>query len=460
MEIQKLKLIIFDLDGVLIESKDIHFHALNKALPDEFKISYEDHLANYDGLPTRKKLQMLSKRKGLSENKHSNIANLKQANTVDVLKEHIKPNQIFKDMMHELKHKGYKIACASNAVRSTVKQSLIQLGIIDFFDFYISNEDVRFPKPHFEMYFKCMMECNAAPKETLVIEDSHIGRQGVLNAGCHLLAIDSPKSLNLNFVDKKLKELETNTKIKVPWINKKMNVLIPMAGGGSRFAQAGYTFPKPLIEVGNKPMIQVVVENLNIEANYIFIVQEEHYKKYNLQTVLSLIKPDCKIIQTDGLTEGAACTTLLAKELINNDDPLIIANSDQFVEWDSNEVIYSFSSDEIGGGILSFKSTHPKWSFAKLDENGWVSEVAEKNPISDNATVGVYYWSKGSDYVSSAETMIKKNIRHNNEFYVCPTYNQFIENGGKVKIRQIESMWGLGTPEDLNNFLSNFKGQY
>ena len=203
-----------------------------------------------------------------------------------------------------------------------------------------------------------------------------------------------------------------------------MNVLIPMAGRGSRFTSLGYTFPKPLIEIKGKPMIQIVVENLNIRANFIFIVQKEHYIKYNLNYLLPLISPGCDIIQVDGVTEGAACTTLLAKEYINNDYPLLMANSDQFIEWDSNETLYAFENDEIDGGIVTFSSTHPKWSYAKLGENGLVCEVAEKKPISKQATVGVYYWRKGSDYVKYAEQMIEKNIRVNNEFYVCPVFNE------------------------------------
>jgi dTDP-glucose pyrophosphorylase len=147
----------------------------------------------------------------------------------------------------------------------------------------------------------------------------------------------------------------------------------------------------------------------------------------------------------------------LARDLINNDEPLLTVNSDQFVEWNSNEVLYSWSADSIDGGILTFKGTHPKWSFAKLDDNGFVSEVAEKNPISDNATVGIYYWKKGSDYVKYAEQMIDKNVRTNNEFYVCPVFNEAIQDGKKIKIKEIKKMWGLGTPEDLNYFLQNYK---
>jgi dTDP-glucose pyrophosphorylase len=197
--------------------------------------------------------------------------------------------------------------------------------------------------------------------------------------------------------------------------------------------------------------------NPYIEANYIFLVQKEHYETYNLKYLLNLIAPGCKIVQVDGLTDGAACTTLLAKELIDNDAPLVMANSDQFVEWNSNECLYAFSADSIDGGILTFKATHPKWSYAKLDETGFVSEVAEKKVISDEATVGIYYWRHGSDYVKYAEQMISKNIRTNGEFYTCPVFNEAIADGKKVRVKTIDKMWGIGTPEDLNYFLDNHK---
>jgi dTDP-glucose pyrophosphorylase len=240
------------------------------------------------------------------------------------------------------------------------------------------------------------------------------------------------------------------------WKDSKLNVLIPMAGAGSRFEQAGYTFPKPLIEVKGKPMIQVVVENLNLDANYIYVVQKAHREKYNLDTLLNLITPGCKIVETQGVTQGAACTALLAKEFIDSDAPLFFANSDQFVEWDSNEFMYKMQETDADGGIVSFTATHPKWSFAKVDDNGLVTEVAEKNPISDIATVGYYYWKKGSDFVKYAEQMIKKDIRVNNEFYVCPVFNEAILDCKQIRTFNTEGMWGLGTPEDLNYYLENY----
>tara|TARA_B110000027_G_scaffold113221_1_gene122206 strand:+ start:1990 stop:2712 length:723 start_codon:yes stop_codon:yes gene_type:complete len=238
---------------------------------------------------------------------------------------------------------------------------------------------------------------------------------------------------------------------------KNMNIVIPMAGLGSRFQTAGYTFPKPLIEVWGEPMISVVVKNLNLQGQYIFLVQKEHYKKYNLEKLLSMIAPGCKIIQIDGITEGAACTVLKSKEIIDNEQPLLIANSDQFIKWNSFETISKFNNKDSDGGILSFTSIHPKHSFARIGDNGLVAEVAEKNPISNNATVGIYHWKNGSNFVKYAEQMIKKNIRTNNEFYICPVYNEAIKDGKKIKISPVDEMWGMGTPEELNNFLTHYK---
>jgi dTDP-glucose pyrophosphorylase len=232
-----------------------------------------------------------------------------------------------------------------------------------------------------------------------------------------------------------------------------MNILIPMAGNGSRFSQAGYTLPKPLIDVQGKPMIQVVVDCMNLDANYIFIVQKEHREKYDLDFVLNSITKNCQIVETDGVTEGAACTALLAKEYINNDEQLIISNSDHFIDWDSAQFLEKMQTENLDGGILTFEANHPKWSYVKTDSDGFINQVAEKEVISNHATAGIYYWKHGKCFVECAEQMISKNIRVNNEFYVCPVFNQAIECGSKIKTFDVNKMWGLGTPEDLRYFL-------
>lgn len=453
---ERIKLVIFDLDGVLVEAKNIHYDALNEALGKKYAISWNEHLSTYDGLKTNQKLNMLSNKKGLPTELHSNIWAEKQKLTLQKLKE-LKPSKHLQLLMSRLYEEGYKIAVCSNSIRKTVLTVLSKLGIMEFMDLIISNEDVKNSKPHPEMYWKAISMMGCLPEETLIIEDSPYGLLAAARSKSYILRVKNPQEVNYKNVFKKLKEIEMGEKINSPaWRDETLNVLIPMAGAGSRFEKAGYTFPKPLIDVRNKPMIQVVVENLNIKANYIYIVQKTHREKYNLDTLLNLITPNCKIIEVNGLTEGAACTALLAKEHINNNKPLFFANSDQFVEWDSNEFMYKMNETNADGGIVSFEATHPKWSFAKINKQGLVTEVAEKNPISNIATVGFYWWKKGSDFVKYAEEMIQKDIRVNNEFYVCPVFNQAIKDGKEIRTFNIDKMWGLGTPEDLKNYLENY----
>lgn len=453
----EIKFIIFDLDGVLLEAKEIHYESLNKALGEKYSITWDEHLSKYDGLKTSQKLEMLTVDKGLPKEMYDKIWNNKQKLTLESLSNLEKDNQLI-SCIKSLVNDGYKIAICSNSIRKTVLTVLAKLGIIEFMDLILSNEDVKNSKPHPEMYWNAISMMSFLPEQTLIIEDSPYGLLAASRSRSNVLRVVSPSEVTYSNIIKRINEIKKINKIMIPkWRNERLNILIPMAGAGSRFEKAGYTFPKPLIEINGKPMIQVVVDNLNIDANYIYVVQKSHREKYNLDTMLNLITPGCKIIEVDGITEGAACTALLSKEFINNDNPLFFANSDQFVEWDSNEFMYKMQESNCDGGIVSFRATHPKWSFAKVDELGFVSEVAEKNPISDIATVGYYYWKRGSDFVKYAEEMINKDIRVNNEFYVCPVFNQAIEDGKKIRTFDTSGMWGLGTPEDLDYYLKNYK---
>jgi HAD superfamily hydrolase (TIGR01509 family) len=452
-----IKFIIFDLDGVLVDAKEIHYDALNEALGEKYMIAWDEHLSRYDGLKTSQKLKMLTEDKGLPVNLYDKVWTEKQKLTIDKLKNLTQSLQLI-ECMDALTNDGYKIAVCSNSIRKTVLTVLSKLGIIEYIDLIISNEDVKNSKPHPEMYWNAISMMSFLPEQTLIVEDSPYGLLAASRSKSHILRVKSPVDVTYSNIVKKIKEIKMGNIETIPkWKNEKLNILIPMAGAGSRFELAGYTFPKPLIEVKGKPMIQVVVDNLNIDANYIYVVQKSHRSKYNLDTLLNLITPNCKIVEVDGITEGAACTALLAKDLIDNENPLFFANSDQFVEWDSNEFMYKMQESNCDGGIVTFKATHPKWSFAKIDDNGFVTEVAEKNPISDNATVGYYYWKHGSDFIKYAEQMIDKNIRVNNEFYVCPVFNEAILDEMKIRTFETDGMWGLGTPEDLKYYLENYK---
>lgn len=455
-----IKLIIFDLDGVLVDARELHYEAFNRALAkvdSKYVINRDEHLSTYDGLPTKKKLEMLTKNKGLPKGLYDQIWQGKQEMTRKIINEEMSYDERMRSILQQLVFDGYRICVASNSIRESVKMMLLRKGFMEYIDFFYSNQDVVNPKPNVEMYLQCMIKAGVSPKECVIVEDSHIGRKAAIESGAFLCGVTDAQDVSYEKIINTIQAADQTTVIRPKWQGGKMNVLIPMAGAGSRFEKAGYTFPKPLIDVHGKPMIQLVVENLNIDARHIFLVQKEHYDKYNLKHMLNLVSPNCEIIQVDGLTEGAACTTLLAKDLINNDEQLLIANSDQVMEWDSNNFMYSMTADGIDGGILTFYNKHPKWSYAKLGNDGFVCEVAEKVPISEYASCGVYWWLKGADYVKYAEQMIEKDIRINGEFYVMPIYNEAIQDNKRIKIYQVDGMFGLGDPESLEYFIRKEK---
>jgi len=443
-----IKLIIFDLDGILVNTKDIHFEALNKALMDfnEHSIAYTEHINRFDGKPTREKLCLL----GINDSKHDKINSKKQIYTAQLLKTSIHSDILLIDIFRKLKQENYLLHIASNSIRDTVEIVLNNLGIKNTVDFFISNEDVKLTKPHPEMYLRCMLQASVGPRETLIIEDSYVGRQGAFNSGAFLSCIKNKNEVTYNMIKK---DIEKSEGIKPAWKSNNLNIVIPMAGAGSRFQKAGYTFPKPLIDIQGKSMIQLVVSNLNIEAHYIYIVRKEHYDTYSLKPMLELMTPGCDIITIDKLTEGATCTVLLAKNIIDSNHSLLIANSDQYVEWNSSHFMYTAQNGNIDGFVPVFENSHPKWSYARTDMDDFIIEIREKQVVSNKATCGIYYWKNGSDFVKYAEQMISRNIRVNNEFYVAPVYNEAIGDGKKFKTYNVEKMLGLGTPEDLEFFL-------
>lgn len=240
-----------------------------------------------------------------------------------------------------------------------------------------------------------------------------------------------------------------------------LNIVIPMAGRGSRFANAGYEMPKPLLDVNGRPMIEVVTNNIrpSQDHRFLYLCLEEHIKKYDLEHLLSSISPNSVIIPVNKVTQGAACTVLLAVDYINNSDELMIANSDQYVDIDINK--YLTARGDKDGIIMTMSADDPKWSFIKYNDEGHVTKVKEKEVISNEATVGIYNFKNGSDFVKYAHLMMERDIRTNGEFYVAPVYNLMIEDGkiiGYYNIGSIDhGMYGLGTPDDLENFLLSFR---
>jgi HAD superfamily hydrolase (TIGR01509 family) len=461
-----IKAIFFDLDGVLFDGRTFH-RDLFLTTVKRFGITEVDevyHEKYLDGLSTLQKTDILIKEGLLPQRNKMDFFDIKQNLTETALSGEPNPNMSLISTLQSLKEKGYKLVCVSNSISQTVKRALYVTGILHFFSALYSNEDCKNPKPSPEPYYNAFQKEGLLPSEVLILEDSQYGRTSAYASGAHVLPIVDPMDVTLEKILGALKNEEKTRKI---------HVVVPMAGLGSRFRQAGYTIPKPFIPVFDKPMIQWVIDNMKIHEEvygnitvkspwalqFHFIVQQAHLDAYNFDELCASCGIDYTITPILEVTDGAACSVLLAKKYIDNNEPLVTVNSDQFLEWDQNEFYRALCNDGYDGCISVFEQNNAddaKWSYSKLDSAGIVSEVAEKKYISKWATTGVYGWARGSDYVKYAEQMISKNIRVNNEFYVCPVYNEAISNGGRFRSLPCKKIWGLGVPEDLENFLRHY----
>jgi HAD superfamily hydrolase (TIGR01509 family) len=444
-----MKACIFDLDGVLVDTCNLHYIALNQAIAEvvgsDFVISQKDHETKFNGLSTRMKLEKLP----LTQEQREAVYTRKQMLTMEAFSTLLPSNRL-QETLAGLRTRGYVLGCASNCIRSTVHMVLMRIGIHSLFDVILSNEDIANPKPSSEIYTLAMEKLGVTHSDTLIFEDSYVGLRAAVSSGANVHWVAHPNVLTLEYC--------LSAK---PNLTKHVNVVIPMAGNGSRFASVGYKDPKPLIPVFGKPMISWVVDNLGLDASYTFITRKE----FGAEDYLKTLVPNCNIVTIDRVTEGAACTVLLAKEYVDNQNPLLIINSDQYIEFEECDTAFKFvfdflynpSEQKFAGKISTFDGGgHPKWSYAKTNEDGVVTEVREKDPFSPHATTGLYLWRCGHDFVRYANEMIAKNIRVNNEFYVVPVFNEAIQDGKLLEICNCKRMWGIGTPEDLNFFLANF----
>lgn len=445
------KLFIFDLDGVLLDSCNIHFRSFQQALFDITgrTLSKEEHDSQFNGLSTRVKLTKLQ-----IYNETADAVFLRKQCLTEKYFETISVSERLQDMIRGVKSRGIMVMCASNCIRKTVEIVLKKLGIYEMMDAVFSNEDVLSPKPSPDIYTLAMKTAGVSCEHTIVFEDSYVGLQAGVSSKARVHYVKRPCDITLEYV------LAAE-----PNLTKHINIVIPMAGNGSRFAKVGYKDPKPFIPVFERPMISWVVENLGIDATYTFLIRKEFEETYAAREYLNSISPGCNIVAIDTVTEGAACTVLLAKEYINNTSPLLIINSDQYIEFTDCDTsfklvfdfLYNPTYQHLSGTISTFDGQrNPKWSYAKTDASGHVTEVREKDPFSDHATTGLYMWRHGSDFVKYAHEMIAKNIRVNNEFYVVPVFNEAIADGHSFNTVGCDRMWGIGVPEDLDIFLRDF----
>lgn len=468
--------ILFDLDGVLVNSKVLHYEtfrdALQSIVPSKF-LTWTEHEKEFDGLSSRLKIQKCIEKGWITQEQGDLVFAKKQEYTQKQLPLMIQPRESLRKLLNQLNIEGYRLFCCSNSIRKTLDQTLQLLGILELFEATYSNEDVKQPKPSPEIYQLAMKQCFLMKEKCLIVEDSTVGRAAAYAAGAHVLEVEDAEDVTYSLLKQTISTIQTQGKVNPRIFHSKgpvtFHVVVPMAGDGSRFRQAGYTIPKPFIPVGGKPMIRWVLENMipmsipedQYKVKFHLIVRSSHLKDQNLDNLFVGFPSNISFTYhtTEGLTEGAACSVLLAENEICNDEPLLIVNSDQYLDWDPDTFYKCMLNPKYDGVILTFyqpDSSDLKWSYAKIDSDCLVTEVQEKQWISPYATVGLYGWKKGRDFVQYAKQMISKNIRVKNEFYVCPVYNESIADNQKIRVKLCSGMWGLGVPEDLNLFRKNF----
>jgi len=444
-----IQAILFDLDGVLIDAAEWHYRAFHRAIRlFGYDLARGEHERDYNGLPTSVKLELLSQRRGFPRGLHSVAHRMKQIYTRDFLSASCVPDPSLAATLHELAGAGYRLAVASNSIRETLDTVLGRLGIAGFFELTLSNEDVRRPKPDPEIYLRCLERMGLSGEQCLVVEDSPPGIQAARGATPYVMVVKSPRELTARAIRAQIAAQGAPP----------LEIVVPMAGLGTRFRDRGFPDPKPLIDVRGKPMVQWVIENVRPRRphRFTFLCNEAHAADYGLEARLSELVPGCSVVRVPGATEGAACTALLAKDCVPSARPLLIANSDQWVDAGIDEFLAMADDTHSDGLIMTFPATDSKWSYARLGPDGTVAEVAEKRAISAHATVGIYYFRRAGDFFEGAEDMIARGLRTNGEYYVCPVYNELIARGRRVRIHPIPAgaMRGLGTPEDLAAFLA------
>lgn len=438
-------LCIFDLDGTLCHLKDLHFESLNRALAmyDRPIISREDHLTNMDGLPTEKKLFAL----GIVGNDAVKVSHYKQVFTLEGLSKHVKPDLAMVETFHKIIARGWLIGVCSNARQETVKEALRLLGV-EFLVCWTFTPDCTTCrcKPSPEMMLRMMLAADACPRSTVIFEDSPTGLRAAHASGALTIQVDKP--LTEKFV---LNCLHTSIDYQYDWYD--LNVIIPMAGDGKRFKDAGYVEPKPFIRMPDgQQMYKAVVSNLEAPmASFMYLMRGEHvnahvdYEDAEYNDVVYVNSP----------TRGTAETCLLASQWIDNERSLLIANSDQLFEWDAMAFYYFARNTELDGVVVTFDCPERdvRWSYVSIDDKGLVECVVEKDPISDTACTGLWFWKRGGDFVRFAHRIVDNDIRFKGEYYVSTVLQAAIDAGLKFSTFKVDKFHGLGDPESLEKYI-------
>ena len=440
-----IKVLLLDFDGVVADCDTLHDTAFYQALDSIANITLtEVEKHNLRALTSVTKVQNLSFKYNIDEQKKQEILNTKDRIKQDIITQtnykciHFCP--YIYDVFAYCKEHKIRLGLVSNSRRWLLDTILTQLD--HTFEHIISNEDIDYPKPDPDAYLKALQLFDVKLSEVLAVEDSPPGIESAKRAGIKTIGVTSHKGLTASLIHEYVSGKQIRDDL---YPMHDVQLVIPAAGRGTRFAPL--KVPKPFAPINGVPMIEAVYNNIGLDCDTHIILRKDigdFAKKLSFNNIHYLPYVTC----------GTVSSMQWIRSHLDMNKPLIIANCDQMIKYDS-KVFYKALIQKLDGAILTFRATDKKWSYAKVDNQGYVTEVKEKEPISDLATVGIYFWTKAQYFFDDADVMMENNDTVNNEFYTCPTYNYSIKQGRKIKTFDVDEMIGLGTYEDYTAHINN-----
>jgi len=461
---------VFDLDGVLVESRDLHYEALNRALKEEagaqYVITRDEHEHVYDGLSTNQKLQMLGVAKGLPRDLHKMVWSKKQEYTESLVKQVLLPSDNILNAITTLKLMCIPVCVASNCIRSSVETILTHVGLMPHVDVFLSNEDVDNAKPAPDIYEKACNIFGVNPSCTLVVEDSTKGFEAASRAGCHMLRVSNPHEVSETSVKSRIQELESLTE--------DVTIVLPLAGPYPEIWQARETPEMPLFlaDVNGESILELIAQSLlsrRYNAKYVFIVKESVAKAFDIDALcakavnyapLKIVK-----IKTDSLS---SIHTILQvpSEFIDENTTLLVADGHHIPVWREGQSIDDLLGSHSDAALTVFQSIDPRFSYvrlntnarfnsdnmSKLGPNSLIEVTMESRPSSNLACSGLYYFKQAQSFFKAAKAVIEANHRWLGRFYTAQLFNEIVKDGLEAEALHLKNSWSLRNVNEIQYY--------
>ena len=464
---RRIQLVVFDLDGVLVDSRELHYEALNLAIEQcagaRYVITRQEHESFYDGLSTNQKLRHMTLAKDLPIEAHKPVWQRKQELTEVLVRERLRPLPHITALVTTLKRLGFPVAVASNCIKSSVQSILDTIGLLPHVDAFFSNEDVARAKPAPDIYARACAAFCVAPANALVVEDTVKGFEAAVTAGCNLLKVVTPADTNLSRVLRAMQELD----VEPPPVT----VIVPLAGFSSQAWLAGpeslpNEVPIFLADAHGVSVLEAAVASIasqRFRMRFIFVVKEEQCAQFKLDSlcVKAAGYHPASVLKVKGDTLGALVSALEARPLLEPGAPLLLFDGAHCISWGEGSSVDDLLGGSHDGGMTTHFSTDPRWSYVRTNfrtsESSpvFITEVHEKVGVSNTAATGLYFWRRASDFLSAADELLASNARTRGWFFLAPTFNLAISRGAKIEAVPVKTSWSLRSAQEVASFVNN-----